>query len=98
MESLYYVIAVLTAGVSLAIGLLNLITFFQKGREKLNLVFGILCLLVVGFILLPPGGFFLTDNLPNSASVILKRIFNLSFLGLFPWFIALYTGYNKKLL
>lgn len=53
MESFYNVIAILTAGISLAMGVLSLFTFFYKGRQKIDLVFGALCLAVVIFILLP---------------------------------------------
>ncbi|MGZ5135325.1 MAG: hypothetical protein ACXWCG_09250, partial [Flavitalea sp.] len=98
MESFFQVTAILTAGISLAMGLLSLLTFLNKGREKIDLVFGVLCLLVVTFILLPPVGFILVDNAPYSTSIKLKRIFNFSFIALFPWFIALYTGYQKKMI
>src|SRR5688572_5718424 len=96
MESLYQVIAILTAGVSLTMGIYSLMNYLNKGREKVNLVFGLLCLSVVTFILLPPVGFILSDNAPYPFSTKIKRIFSLSFIAFFPWFITLYTGYKKK--
>lgn len=98
MEPLYNVFAILTAGVALSMGVFSLLAFLQNGREKLNLAFAVLCLSVVIFILLPPVGFILTDNAPSSASIKLKRIYSLSFIAFFPWFIALYTGYKKKII
>jgi len=98
MESFYQIFAILTAGISLAMGFFSLLAFFQKGRETVNLIFSVLCLLVVISILLPPVGFILTDKAPYSSGIKLKRIFNLSFIALFPWFIMLYTGYRKKMI
>src|ERR1700750_2774047 len=95
MESLYKVLAILTAGVSLTTGISSFL-MYKKGREKLHLVFGILCFLVVIFILLPPVGFIVADDVPYSVSIKIKRIFNLSFLACLPWFIALYTGYARR--
>ena len=97
MESFYQIIAMLTAGISICMGFLSLLTFLYNGREKLYLLYGIMCLLVLAFILLPPVGFILNDSAPYSSSIKLKRVFNLSFLGLLPWFIASYTGYQKRM-
>jgi PAS domain S-box-containing protein len=96
MEVFYQVIAILTAGISLTIGCLSLLTYMHKGGEKIHLVFGILCLLVFIFILLPPVGFVLINEPPYLTDIKVKKIFNLAFLGLFPWFIRLYTGYQKR--
>lgn len=98
MESFFQVTAILTAGISLTMGSLSLLTFLQKGREKIDLVFGILCFLVVMFLLLPPLGFILEDDASYSTSIKVKRVFNLAFMGLFPWFITLYTGYKKRMM
>ena len=98
MESMYNVIAMMTAGVSVTMGLLSLTSFFQKERNKLHLYFSILCLLVVCYILIPPAGFILSENVADSTNLKIKRIFNFSFMGFFPWFIALYTGNKKKLI
>ena len=98
MESFYNIIAVLTAGIALATGFFCLLTFLHKGREKVNLVFGGMCLSIVVFILLPPVGFFLYDIAPHSAGIKIKWLFHLSFIALFPWYIVLYTGFKKKLI
>lgn len=98
MEQFFKIIAILTAGISLAMGIFSLLNYFNKGREKVNLAFSILCLLVVVFILVPPVGFILTDDAPYSANIKVKRIFNLSFIAFFPWFISLYTGFSKKVI
>jgi PAS domain S-box-containing protein len=95
MEPFYNIIAILTAGISLTIGIVSLLTFRQKSGKKIDLVFGILCLLVVVFLLLPPVGFIVSDHATYPGSIGVKKIFNLAFLGLFPWFIAFYTG-NKN--
>jgi len=95
MESLYNVLAILTAGVSLTTGISSFLTF-RKGREKLHLAFAILCFLVVIFTLLPPVGFIVADDVPYLTTIKIKRIFNLSFLAFLPWFIALYTGVEKR--
>src|SRR5688572_4020981 len=98
MDSFYQAIAILTAGIALTLGLISLLAFFNKGREKAQLVFTFLCFFVVIFILLPPVGFIQADTLPYSTSIKVKRIFNFSFVAFFPWFVALYTGFKKKLL
>ena len=82
MESFYQIIAILTAGISICMGFLSLLTFLYNGREKIYLLYGIMCLLVLAFILLPPVGFILNDSAPYSSNIKLKRVFNLSFLGL----------------
>ena len=48
MESFYTIIALLTAGVSLATGLINLFTGLHKDGEKVDLVFGVMCLSMPG--------------------------------------------------
>jgi len=64
MESYYQAIAILTAGVALTLGIISLLAFLGRGREKVQLIFAIMCLLVVTFVLLPPVGFFLSDAVP----------------------------------
>jgi PAS domain S-box-containing protein len=97
MEPFYQVTAILTAGIALAMGLLSFMTFLRRGSEKTDLLFSLMCLLVVLFILFPPVGFILSDQAPYSVQIKTKRIFNFSFIALFPWFIASYTGYAKRL-
>src|SRR5689334_3532382 len=97
MERLYQTIAILTAGMSLTMGFLSLVTFYQKGRHKVNLIYGTMCLLIVLFIMLPPVGFILPDS-ADLSGIQIKRLFEFSFVAIFPWFIMLYTGYKKRLL
>ena len=99
MEALFQFLAVLTAGISLAMGSLSICSFLKRGndkKDKVDLIFGILCFLVFIFILLPPVGFILIDNAPYTTEIKIKRIFNFSFIALLPWFSALYTGYTKR--
>src|SRR3954469_6806510 len=98
MEPFYQIGEILIAGISLAVGCSSLLTFLYKGREKVNLVFAALCLSVVSFVLLPPIGWISGDNESYQTSIKIKRIFNLSFMAFFPWFIALYTGYKKTMI
>ena len=96
MESFYTIIALITAGVSLATGLINLFTGLHKDAEKVDLVFGIMCLCMFIRFLIPPIGFILQDKAPYPLQIDIKRVFNSAFNGLFPWFVILYTGYRKK--
>ncbi|HEY6977524.1 MAG TPA: sigma 54-interacting transcriptional regulator [Chitinophagaceae bacterium] len=98
MDSFYTIIALLTAGVSLATGLINLFTGLHKDGDKVDLVFGVMCLWMFIFFLIPPIGFILEDKAPYPLQVDIKRLFNNTFNGLFPWFIILYTGYRKKMI
>jgi PAS domain S-box-containing protein len=98
MESFYTIIALLTAGVSLATGLINLFIGWHKDGERIDLVFGIMCLCMFIFFLIPPIGFILEDKAPYPLQIVIKRLFNSAFNGLFPWFVILYTGYRKKMI
>ena len=96
METFYQVTAILTAGISLAMGMLSFLTFVNRDRKKIDLVFTVLSLLVAVFILIPPVGFILVDDAPYATATKIKRIFSLSFVALLPWFIALYSGQAKR--
>ncbi len=98
MEFVYIVIALITAGVALITGLLNLFTGLHKDGEKLDVVFGAMCLCMFIFFLVPPIGFIVEDKAPYPLQIEIKRLFNFSFLALFPWFVLLYTGYSKKIM
>ncbi|MEJ0083663.1 MAG: hypothetical protein WDM78_22550 [Puia sp.] len=71
---------------------------WARTGEKIDVVFGAMCLALFIFFLLPPVGFILTDKAPYTAGVLFKRIFNFFYGAMIPWFILLYTGYRKKLL
>jgi formate hydrogenlyase transcriptional activator len=98
MDSPHLIIALLSAGICLAFGLVSLFSGLHKDGEKTDLVFGIMCLCMCIFFIIPPAGFILTDHAPYSSNIIIKRIFNFSFLSLLPWFVSVYTGYKKKFL
>jgi len=92
------VIALITAGLSLAMGSVSLISGMSKDGEKIDLVFGIMCLALFVFFLIPPVGFVWVDQAPYSSVILFKRIFNFFYGATMPWFILLYTGYKMKLL
>ncbi|HTB27017.1 MAG TPA: sigma 54-interacting transcriptional regulator [Puia sp.] len=98
MESVQLSIALLTAGVALFAGLVSLFIGLHKDGEKTDLFFGLLCIAIFLFFIVPPVGFILTDKAPFSFEIIFKRFFNFFFFSIFPWFVFYYTGYKKKLL
>ena len=98
MENFYTVIALITAGASLAIGLVNIVTGALKDGEKDNLVFGIMCLCMFVFFMLPPVGFILEDKAPYTLQIDIKQFFSFTFAALLPWFVSLYTVSRKKLM
>ncbi len=91
MEELYYVLAYLTAGVSISMGSVSFYTGL-KTQNKADLIFGIMGLCLFAFLLLPPAGFILFDHAPYSAEILVKRLFIFAYYTLFPWFIKFYTG------
>lgn len=97
MNSFYFIVALLTAGASLAAGLISLFIGLLKDSERTDLVFGITCLCMFFFFILPPVGFILDDKAPYTLQVITKRFFNFSFSALLPWFIFLYAGFKNKI-
>jgi PAS domain S-box-containing protein len=98
MESPHQIIAILSAGIALTMGLISLFSGLHKDGEKTDVVFGILCISIFLFFVFPPLGFIIIDHAPYPRDVIIKRIFNHIFFGLFPWFVLLYTGYKKIIL
>jgi formate hydrogenlyase transcriptional activator len=98
MEFFFLVIALITAGLSLAMGSVSLMSGLSKDGEKVDVVFGVMCLSLFIFFILSPIGFVWLDKAPYPGSVLLKRVFNFLYACLMPWFILFYTGYKKKLL
>ncbi|HEX3767952.1 MAG TPA: hypothetical protein VHT72_06210, partial [Puia sp.] len=98
MGSLTNEIAFLSAGIALAMGLVSLFIGIHKDGEKADLLFGLLCICLFLFIVFPPEGFIVADKAPYPRDMIIKRIFNFSFFGIFPWFVMLYTGYRRKII
>jgi formate hydrogenlyase transcriptional activator len=98
MGFFFMVIALITAGLCLAMGSVSLISGMSKDGEKIDLVFGIMCLALFTFFLIPPVGFVWVDRAPYDSVILFKRVFNFFYGATMPWFILLYTGYKKKLL
>src|SRR5664279_911270 len=98
MGFFFLVIALITAGLSLAMGAVSLMSGMSKDGEKVDLVFGVMCLALFIFFLIPPVGFVWVDQAPYSQTILVKRLFNFFYGGMMPWFILLYTGYKRKLL
>ena len=96
MESFQTIIALITAGVSLAMGLIYLSSGLNRDADKADLVFGFMCVSVFIFFILPPAGFIIIDKAPYPFQIIVKRFFNFLNGALFPWFILMYSGYGKK--
>ncbi len=97
MQEFYLIIALLTAGISLTIGF---ISFFLglRHKNKTDLFFGLMCLSLFVFFLLPPVGFIIHDQAPYPIEILVKRIFNYAYYGLMPWFTFYYTvRQNKKI-
>ena len=98
MGSFVHEIAFLFAGIALAIGLVSLFIGLHKDGDKADFLFGLMCICYFIFMVFPPEGFIMADKAPYPLNLILKRIFNFSFFGIFPWFAMMYTGYRKKTL
>ena len=98
MNTPLLVIALLAAGISLTLGLVSLFSGLHKDGERTDLIFGIMCICMFVFFVTPPSGFILIDHAPYPREIIIKRIFNFSFLLLLPWFVNAYTGYKIRLL
>jgi hypothetical protein len=84
MDSILYVIGLITAGLCLAMGSVSLLAGLDKDGERIDLVFGIMCFLLFIFFIIPPVGFIVHDKAPYPASVLFKRLFNWSYAECFP--------------
>jgi len=98
MGFFFLVIALITAGLCLAMSSISLVSGIGKDGEKVDIVFGFMCLALFVFFLIPPIGFVWIDQAPYASGILFKRVFNFFYGGAMPWFIMLYTGYKKKLL
>jgi len=92
----FYIVALLTAGVSLVTGVINLFIGLNKDGEKVDLVFGLMGLSLFIYFLIPPVGFILIDKAPYSANIDIKRLFMSSYHILFPWFLECYTRFKIR--
>lgn len=95
MESFYTSLALVSAGVALAMALV----FYALTVRRYNrtyLIFATVCTLLVLFYLSPPLGFILNDTPPYEIDILIKRIFIFSYYGILPWFLISYTGYDRR--
>jgi formate hydrogenlyase transcriptional activator len=97
MEDFFYSFALVSAGVSIAIGSIHIFLADRK-RDDSYLLFGLMGVCLFIFFLSPPIGFILHDNPPYPLGILIKRIFIFSYYAITPWFILAYSGYKKKLL
>jgi PAS domain S-box-containing protein len=96
MAYFYIILAILTAGISIVTGCINLYNGLLAEGRKAGLILGILSLLGFFYLLLPPIGFIIHDQPPYSAWLIVKRAFIWAYFALLPWFISSYSGYRKR--
>lgn len=93
MKDLFFLLALLTAGISLSMGTICFAVGLKR-KDKTNLIFGIMSFCLFLFVLLPPVGFITGDQIPYPLVLIIKRIFIFAYYLLFPWFLFFYT--NRK--
>jgi formate hydrogenlyase transcriptional activator len=98
MQFFFLTTALITAGISLAMGSVSLISGLSRDGEKVDLIFGVMCLSLFLFFIIPPVGFVWEDRAPYSNAILFKRVFNFLYGAMLPWFILLYSGYKKRLI
>jgi PAS domain S-box-containing protein len=98
METVLYIIALITAGVALATGLNSLSIGINKGSDKVNLIFGMHCLILFTFLVFPPTGFIFNDKPPYPVTLDIKRAFIWIYYGSFTVFLQHYSGYRNNVL
>lgn len=97
MTNFYTSIALLTAGMLLAIGLITLLIGI-KGSGRANLIFSFMALSMALYSIYPPQGFVLNDVPFAWENLMIKRSFIFVFYALMPWYIVSYSGYRRKTL
>jgi len=97
MDSFLYVIGLITACLSLTMGSVSLLAGLDKDGEKIDLLLRFMCLSLFVFFIIPPAGFIVLDKAPYPTAIIWKRLFNISYVAMFPWLIYRYNGYKRKL-
>jgi len=95
MMDVITILAFITAGTSLSMGIISFFIGLRK-LSRTDLIFGIMGLCLFVFFILPPAGFILTDYAPYSSEILIKRIFVFGYYALFPWYIRQYTGSQGK--
>ncbi|WP_336517579.1 sigma-54 interaction domain-containing protein [Pollutibacter soli] len=96
MQEFQHVFGLITAGILLLSGMINLFAGLYSRGQKAELVFGMLSLCGFIFIVLPPVGFIVQDVAPYSDVIKFKRIFIWSYYALLPWFLEYYSGYKNR--
>src|SRR5688572_11355147 len=97
MEAFFYSFALVSAGVSIAMGSIHILLADRK-RDNSYILFGLMGICLFVFFLVPPIGFILYDAPRYPAEILIKRIFIFSYYAITPWFILAYSGYKKRLL
>src|SRR4051794_5554467 len=92
MESVYYDISLVTAGISLSMGLIMLGIGMRRAMSRTELTFGLLGILLSLFIVIPPVGFITAPITSGSELVLFKRIFIFGYYIVFPWFLYYFSG------
>lgn len=95
MESTYTILALITAGISVALGVISSAIGLTQEKSREFLFFAALSFSLTIFFLLPPVGFITHDVAPYSSQILFKRIFIYGFYALIPFFITSYTGYKN---
>jgi len=98
MEYYYTLLAVLTAGMAVATGLINLFAGLLRTGDKTGLIFGLLALSVFLFLVIPPAGFILSNQPPYPFEIIVKRFFLFAYFFLLPRFFEQYSAIRKSIL
>lgn len=98
MDTILFIIALITAGVALATGLNSLAIGMNKESDKVDLIFGIHCLILFTFLVFPPTGFIYNDKPPYPLNLDFKRAFIWLYYGSFPIFLQHYSGYRNNVL
>jgi PAS domain S-box-containing protein len=98
MDSVYLSVALVTAGFALMSGTISLFAGLHRGREKPDVLFGLLSIFIFLFLILPPVGFITKNVAPYSSAIIIKRIFIWGYYLLLSKFIEAYSGYRNRLL
>lgn len=98
MDAVFYEAAALvTAGVSLAMGTISSALAIRR-NDRAYLLFGAMGLCLFIFLLLPPAGFIVVDSPPYPVGLLFKRVFIYSYYAISAWFILAYSGYTNRLL
>ncbi len=91
MDSYYYAISLITAGICLSMGGISFAICWKQYADRTNFYFGVVCLSMVAFILIPPVGFITVDVPAYLNLLVFKRIFIFAYYAIFPWFLYYYS-------